>query len=104
MFHWQMIQKLIFSAVRRPGIHGGERLNVEPVLKAVDMADPNVEHLGVMAYAAYFQWVKARPKPCDRLKIIPDGKTVRVHNPVRKRNTTILSNHFMLTPFKRKFP
>ncbi|XP_046654649.1 filamin-C-like isoform X2 [Daphnia pulicaria] len=63
------------------GIHGGERLNVEPVLKAVDMADPNVEHLGVMAYAAYFQWVKARPKPCDRLKIIPDGKTVRVHNP-----------------------
>ncbi|XP_059352458.1 filamin-B-like isoform X4 [Daphnia carinata] len=63
------------------GLHGGERLNVEPVLKAVDMADPNVEHLGVMAYAAYFQWVKARPKPCDRLKITPDAKTVRVHNP-----------------------
>lgn len=52
------------------------------MLKAVDMADPNVEHLGVMAYAAYFQWVKARPKPCDRLKITPDAKTVRVHNPV----------------------
>ena len=64
------------------GIHGGERLGVEPVLKAADMADPNVEHLGVMAYAAYFQWVKSRPKPCDRLRVIPEGKTVRVHNPV----------------------
>jgi len=47
------------------------------------MADPNVEHLGVMAYAAYFQWVKARMKPGDRLRITPEGKTVRVHNPVR---------------------
>ena len=53
------------------------------MLKAADMADPNVEHLGVMAYAAYFQWVKARMKPGDRLRIIPEGKTVRVHNPVR---------------------
>ncbi len=87
-----MIQKLTFSVTHQPGIHGGERLNVEPVLKAADMADPNVEHLGVMAYAAYFQWVKARPKPCDRLKIIPDGKTVRVHNPVRR--STIL-NHLI---------
>lgn len=69
---------------------------MEPVLKAVDMADPNVEHLGVMAYAAYFQWVKARPKPCDRLKIIPDGKTVRVHNPVRK-HYTILIKTWILT-------
>lgn len=72
--HWESNLEL--------GIRGGERLEVEPVLKAVDMADPNVEHLGVMAYAAYFQWVKARAKPCDRLKIIPEGKTVRVHNPV----------------------
>lgn len=64
------------------GIYGGERLGVEPVLKAVDMADPNVEHLGVMAYAAYFQWVRARPKPGDRLRVTPEGKTVRVHNPV----------------------
>lgn len=58
---------------------------MEPVLKAADMADPHVEHLGVMAYAAYFQWIKARPKPADRLRVTPDAKTVRVHNPVSRR-------------------
>lgn len=54
------------------------------------MADPNVEHLGVMAYAAYFQWVRARPKPGDRLRVIPEGKTVRVHNPVSVLPITIM--------------
>jgi len=63
------------------GIKGGEKLGVEPVLKAADIADPNVEHLGVMAYAAYFQWVKPRMKPGDRLRVIPEGKTCRVNKP-----------------------
>ena len=67
---------------RGTGIKGGEKLGVEPVLKAVDIADPNVEHLGVMAYAAYFQWVKPRMKPCERLRVIPEGKTCRVNKPV----------------------
>ena len=75
---------------------------MEPVLKAVDMADPNVEHLGVMAYAAYFQWVKARMKPGDRLRITPEGKTVRVHNPVR-HNSIIQNFKSLLTLGKHKF-
>jgi hypothetical protein len=35
-----------------------------------------------MAYAAYFQWVKPRMKPGDRLRVIPEGKTCRVNKPV----------------------
>jgi len=65
------------------GIRGGEKLGVEPVLRAADIADPNVEHLGVMAYAAYFQWIRPRMKPCDRIRVVPDGKTCRVNTPVR---------------------
>jgi len=80
--------------IRVTGIKGGERLGVEPVLKAVDMADPNVEHLGVMAYAAYYQWVTPRMKPKDRLKVTPDSKTVRVNQQVLSHyNRYFISNH-----------
>ena len=68
---------------------GAEKLGVEPVLKAADIADPYVQHLGVMAYAAYFQWVKPRMKPCDRLKIIPESKTARVNKPVSSPHISI---------------
>ena len=36
-------------------IKGGRKLGVEPVMEARDMASPNVEYLGVMAWAAQFQ-------------------------------------------------
>lgn len=83
-------------------------MGVEPVLKAPDMADPNVEHLGVMAYAAYFQWVKPRTMPCDRLRVIPEGKTVRVHNPVSlsfsfSENKLFVRNYIKLDEIDKLF-
>ncbi|XP_023727803.1 filamin-C isoform X3 [Cryptotermes secundus] len=63
------------------GIHGGEKLGVEPILKAKDMADKNVEHLGVMAYAANFQWIQPRQKPGDRLTVSYDCHTAKVNKP-----------------------
>ncbi|XP_069676636.1 filamin-A isoform X2 [Periplaneta americana] len=63
------------------GIRGGEKLGVEPILKAKDMADKNVEHLGVMAYAAHFQWIQPRQKPGDRLSVSCDTSTAKVNKP-----------------------
>ncbi|XP_076454335.1 filamin-C-like isoform X1 [Babylonia areolata] len=36
------------------GLDEGQRLGVEPIFSASEMADPEVEHLGIMAYAAYY--------------------------------------------------
>ncbi|KAL8600676.1 hypothetical protein ACOMHN_006742 [Nucella lapillus] len=40
------------------GLDGGKRLGIEPIIKASEMADHEVEHLGVMAYAAYYTKLK----------------------------------------------
>ena len=50
---------------------GGARrhLGVEPVMGARDMASPNVEYLGVMAWAAQFQWIADRTPPGDRIEV-----------------------------------
>lgn len=64
------------------GIDGGKKLGVEPILKAKDMADQNVEHLGVMAYAAYFQWVKPRPLASEQIIVHIDSTSARVQQPV----------------------
>ena len=37
------------------GIDAARRLGVEPVIPAKEMSDPDVDHLGVMAYAAWFE-------------------------------------------------
>ncbi|XP_015587386.1 filamin-A isoform X2 [Cephus cinctus] len=63
------------------GIEGGKKLGVEPILKAKDMADQNVEHLGVMAYAAYFQWVKPRPQASEQIAVHIDSTSARVQQP-----------------------
>ncbi|XP_076753150.1 filamin-type immunoglobulin domains fbug isoform X1 [Xylocopa sonorina] len=63
------------------GIDGGKKLGVEPILKAKDMADQNVEHLGVMAYAANFQWVKPRPQASKQIVIHIDSTSARVYQP-----------------------
>ena len=47
------------------------------------MADQNVEHLGVMAYAAYFQWVRPRPLVSEQVAVHVDSTSARVHQPVR---------------------
>lgn len=41
------------------GLDGGKRLGIEPIFGAQEMADPEVEHLGIMAYAAHY--TKFRP-------------------------------------------
>ncbi|KAL7301856.1 hypothetical protein TKK_0005461 [Trichogramma kaykai] len=63
------------------GIDAGKKLGVEPLLKAKDMADQNVEHLGVMAYAAFFQWVKPRPQINEQVLVHIDSTSARIHQP-----------------------
>ncbi|KAK0179966.1 hypothetical protein PV327_005658 [Microctonus hyperodae] len=63
------------------GIDGAKKLGVEPILKAKDMADQNVEHLGVMAYAAHFQWVKPRPQASEQLAVHVESTSARVQQP-----------------------
>ena len=48
---------------------GGDKIGVGPVLEARDMANPNVEYLGVMAWAAQFQWIADKTPPGDRVQI-----------------------------------
>lgn len=71
-----------FTSYFLEGIDGGKKLGVEPILKAKDMADQNVEHLGVMAYAAYFQWVKPRPQASKQIVVHIDSTSARVQQPV----------------------
>nr|XP_023019237.1 filamin-A isoform X3 [Leptinotarsa decemlineata] len=53
-------------------------MGVQPVLSARDMADKNVEHLGVMAYAAHFQWVPERPPLNDLINATLNSTSGRV--------------------------
>jgi len=66
------------------GILGGQKLGVEPILKAKDMADEKVEHLGVMAYTAHFQWIPKRASPGNRVKISSEKHTMRLSDTVSK--------------------
>lgn len=65
------------------GINAGRKLGVDPLLKAKDIADPNVEHLGVMAYAASFQWIRPRVKPSAVITASCDSHLSRIYQPVR---------------------
>lgn len=56
---------------------------MEPILRAKDMVDSNVEHLGVMAYAAHFQWIPPRTAPSLTVAAGCDSYTTRIHTPVR---------------------
>lgn len=64
------------------GINAGRKLGVEPLLRAKDMVDSNVEHLGVMAYAAHFQWIPPRTAPSLTVAADCDTHTTRIHTPV----------------------
>ena len=50
-------------------INGGNKIGVPKVLDAKDMANPNVEYLGVMAWVAQFQWIPDKTPPGDRLEM-----------------------------------
>ncbi|XP_068905096.1 filamin-A isoform X2 [Tenebrio molitor] len=62
-------------------IEAGKRLGVQPILSAKDMADVHVEHLGVMAYAAHFQWVPERPPLHDLINVTLNSTSGRVGEP-----------------------
>ncbi|KAB0797522.1 hypothetical protein PPYR_08515 [Photinus pyralis] len=63
------------------GLDAGKRLGVEPILSARDLADTHVEHLGVMAYAAHYQWIPERPPLHDLINVRLDSTSGRVGEP-----------------------
>ncbi|CAH1104647.1 unnamed protein product [Psylliodes chrysocephalus] len=73
-------------------IEAGRRLGVEPVLSARDMADRNVEHLGVMAYAAHYQWVPERPPLHDLINVTLNSTSGRVGEPTYYQVTLLDSS------------
>lgn len=64
------------------GINGGKYLGVEPLLSAKELADPEVQPLGVMAYIARFQWLKPKLRPQDKLVVMgTDLNNVHINKP-----------------------
>ncbi|XP_054089626.1 filamin-C isoform X2 [Zeugodacus cucurbitae] len=62
----------------RKAVEAGQRLGVQPILTAKDMANPEVEHLGIMAYAAHLQWVPPRPPLSDMITVLMESNSGRV--------------------------
>ncbi len=65
-------------------LRGGKKLGVDPVMEARDMANPNVEYLGVMAWAAQFQWIQGKTSPAEALEISCSANKMRVGDEVRR--------------------
>lgn len=65
----------------RKAVDAGRRLGVQPVLSPKDMANPDVEHLGIMAYAANLQWVTPRAPLSDSLAVQLQSTSGRVGEP-----------------------
>nr|NP_001261139.1 jitterbug, isoform M [Drosophila melanogaster]AGB93670.1 jitterbug, isoform M [Drosophila melanogaster] len=69
----------------RKAVDAGARLGVQPILTAKDMANPEVEHLGIMAYAAHLQWVPPRPPLSDLVSVYLESTSGRVGEPTHFR-------------------
>lgn len=69
------------------------QIGVQPVLSVRDMAKTDVGHLGVMAYAAHFQWVKPRPPLADMIAVHLESTSGRVGEPVSTEN---IKNQFVI--------
>lgn len=65
----------------RKAVDAGKRLGVQPILAPKDMANPEVEHLGIMAYATLLQWVNPRPPLADMLRVLLESTSGRVGEP-----------------------
>lgn len=63
-------------------INAGKQLGVTPILTPKDMANPEVEHLGIMAYAAQLQWVTPRAPLSDQVAVHLESSSGRVGEPV----------------------
>ncbi|GFY19562.1 filamin-B [Trichonephila clavipes] len=73
----------LMEPLQLESIIGGESLGVRPLLKPKELSDPEVEHLGVMAYIARFQWVKPIKRPQDKISITGNNlNNVHVNKPV----------------------
>lgn len=66
----------------KKAVDAGKRLGVQPVLSPKDMTNPDVEHLGIMAYAANLQWVTPRPPLSDSIAVHLESTSGRVGEPV----------------------
>lgn len=60
---------------------------VQQVLSAKDMADKNVEHLGIMAYAAHYQWIPERPPLHDLINVTLNSTSGRVGEHVSNKKS-----------------
>ncbi|BFG06400.1 filamin-B [Drosophila madeirensis] len=69
----------------RKAVDAGAKLGVQPILTAKDMATPEVEHLGIMAYAANLQWVPPRPPLSDLVNVYLESTSGRVGEPTHFR-------------------
>lgn len=60
-------------------------MGIEPILSAKEMADPEVDHIGIMAYAAYFLQFKPVRMASEKVifsqmpKHTPVGQEVSLH-------------------------
>ena len=59
-------------------LKGAGKIGVSPVLESRDIANPNVEYLGVMAWAAAFQWIPDKSGPGDMVEVKLGGNKCRV--------------------------
>ncbi|KRF97963.1 uncharacterized protein Dwil_GK21843, isoform B [Drosophila willistoni] len=69
----------------RKAVDAGSKLGVQPILTPKDMANPEVEHLGIMAYAAHLQWVPPRPPLSDLVNVYLESTSGRVGEPTHFR-------------------
>lgn len=67
----------------KKAVDAGHRLGVKELLSPKDMANPDVEHLGIMAYAAHLQWVTPRAPLSDSLVVHLESTSGRVNESVR---------------------
>ncbi|XP_052737340.1 filamin-A [Bicyclus anynana] len=80
-------------------IDAGKKLGVQPVLSAKDMSQSDVEHLGVMAWAAQFRNVPPRPPVHDMLRVALDSTSGRVGEPTYIKVESI-SNELSMSDVK----
>ena len=52
-------------------------------MEAKDIANPNVEYLGVMAWVAQFQWIPDKTPPSERLEMRCNLNKIKVGEEVR---------------------
>lgn len=66
-------------------IDAGNRFGIKPVVAPKEMAQPDVEHLAIMAYATELQWIQPRPPLADMLSVNLQSTSGRVGEPTHFR-------------------